>query len=74
MSRRVSNPRRLMLVLFLNLALITAQVAVGAAAHSAELQPPVRCPVPEAGVRYIRVHNTWRTCASIAGIAVRRPK
>ena len=34
MSRRVSRTRRLMLVLFLNLALITAQVAVGMAAHS----------------------------------------
>ena len=36
MSRRMSRTRRLMLVLFLNLALITAQVAVGVAAHSAE--------------------------------------
>ena len=32
MSRRVSRTRRLMLVLFLNLALITTQVAVGVAA------------------------------------------
>jgi hypothetical protein len=37
MSRRMSHTRRLILVLFLNLALITAQVAVGVAAHSAEL-------------------------------------
>jgi hypothetical protein len=47
MSRRMSRTRRLMLVLFLNLALITTQVAMGVVAHSAELQPPVRCPVPE---------------------------
>jgi hypothetical protein len=34
MSRRVSRTRRHMLVLFLNLALITARVAVGRSAHS----------------------------------------
>jgi hypothetical protein len=34
MSRRVSRTRRLILVLFLNLALITAQVAVGRSTYS----------------------------------------